>query len=121
MGRIWVALGALFGLAAVAIAALSAHALPAGSASNAPALLQKAFEMQLAHALALLFCGLWAARAGRLADFAAGAFAAGIVFFCGALDTLAFTGVSLGAAAPIGASLLMAGWALLALSALPRT
>lgn len=46
-------------------------------------------EMQGWHALALLFCGMWAPRGGKRAD----------------------------APAPIGGTLLMLGWALLLLSA----
>jgi uncharacterized membrane protein YgdD (TMEM256/DUF423 family) len=69
------------------------------------------------HALALLFCGLWAPRGGRLADAAGAAFTLGLLLFCGAVDTLALTGTSLGLLAPIGGTLLMLGWALLLVSA----
>ena len=40
-------------------------------------------EMQGWHALALIACGLWAPRGGRLADCAAAAFVAGTLLFCG--------------------------------------
>jgi len=117
MGRLWIALGALAGLLAVALAALAAHGLDSiGSARLA--MLRSAVQMQGWHALALLFCGLWAPRGGRLADAGGAAFALGLVVFCGAVDALAIGGVSLGLLAPIGGTLLMAGWALLLASAL---
>jgi len=118
MGRLWIALGAVAGLLAVGLAALAAH----GMASIGPerlTMLQTASQMQGWHALALLFCGLWAPRAGWLADAAAAAFALGILLFCGAVDTLAIANVSLGVLAPVGGTLLMVGWALLLASALP--
>ena len=67
MQRLWIALGALAGLTAVAMAALAAHGLEASD----PAALQmvrNAIQMQGWHALALLACGLWAPRGGRLVD-----------------------------------------------------
>ena len=76
MQRIWIALGALAGLTAVAMAALAAHGLdwldPA-----ALAMMRSAIEMQGWHALALLACGLWSPSGGRLADWAGAAFALG--------------------------------------------
>jgi uncharacterized membrane protein YgdD (TMEM256/DUF423 family) len=41
------------------------------------------------------------------------------MLFCGAVYTLALAGLRLPMLAPIGGSLLMLGWALLAASALP--
>lgn len=75
-------------------------------------------QMQGWHALALVGVGLWAPRGGRLADAAGAAFAGGLVLFCGALYSLALTGVSWGLLAPAGGSLLMVGWLLLGASAL---
>ncbi len=123
MARLWIGLGALAGLLAVAMAALAAHGLEAIGPARL-AMLRNANEMQGWHALALLFCGLWAPRGGRLADAAGAAFTLGLLLFCGAVDTLALSGVSLGVdgvslgvLAPIGGTLLMLGWALLLLSA----
>jgi uncharacterized membrane protein YgdD (TMEM256/DUF423 family) len=117
MARLWIALGALAGLLAVALAAVAAH----GLTSIGPArleMLRSALQMQGWHALALLFCGLWAPRGGWLANAAGAAFALGLVLFCSAVDTLAIGGISLGVLAPIGGTLLMLGWALLLASAL---
>ena len=116
MARLWIGLGALAGLLAVAMAAVAAHGLEAIGPVRL-GMLRSADQMQGWHALALLFCGLWAPRGGRLADAAGAAFTLGLLLFCGAVDTLALTGTSLGLLAPIGGTLLMLGWALLALSA----
>ena len=43
---------------------------------------------------------------------------AGVLLFCGSVYTLAIAGAPVGALAPVGGTLLMVGWALLALSAL---
>ncbi|HTB43781.1 MAG TPA: DUF423 domain-containing protein [Acetobacteraceae bacterium] len=116
MARLWIALGALAGLLAVALAALAAHGLDAIGPARLT-MLRSADEMQGWHALALLFCGVWAPRGGRLVDAAGAAFTLGLLLFCTAVDTLALTGTSLGVLAPIGGTLLMLGWALLLLSA----
>ena len=110
--RGWVALGALYGLLAVAAAAGAAHL------GSSPALLS-AVQMHGWHALALLACGLWGARGGRLTHAAGGAFAVGVLLFSGSIYAGAF-GLRLGPVAPVGGTLLMLGWALLGLSALRR-
>jgi len=107
MQRTWIGLGALAGLGAVILAAVAAHAPPANPDPRAPDMLRSAVQMQGWHALALLACGLWAPRGGRLADAAGAAFTAGLILFCGAVD-----------APPLGGALLMLGWLLLAISAL---
>ena len=117
MQRIWIVVGSLAGLGGVAMAAVAAHGLGALD----PVALRRVdsgVQMQGWHALALLATGLWVPKGGRLAHAAGIAFALGTVLFCGALYTLALTGASLGVLAPIGGWLLMAGWLLLAMSAL---
>ena len=115
--RVWVALGGLAGLLAVAAAAGAAH-LPV-EAGEARAL-ASAVQMQGWHALALLGCGLWGARGGGLTHAAGAAFASGTLLFCGTVYAGALGGLHLGMLAPVGGSLLMLGWALLGLSALRR-
>lgn len=122
MQRTWIGLGALAGLGAVAMAAVAAHALPTNADAHAAEILRSAIQMQGWHALALLACGLWTERAGRLAarltNCAGAAFTAGLLLFCGALYALALAGIHLPMVAPIGGSLLMLGWVLLAASTL---
>lgn len=117
MTRVWVGLGALAGLLAVAMAALAAHGL-SGIGPERLGMVRNALQMQGWHALALIFCGIWARHGGWLADAAGAAFTLGLLLFCGAADTLALTGTSLGLLAPAGGTLLMLGWALLLVSAL---
>lgn len=115
--RVWTGLGALMGLLAVAIAALTAHGL-AGLDAHELQMVRDADQMQGWHALALLACGLWAPRGGGLAHLAGAAFLLGMILFSGAVYALAIGGVHLPLAAPVGGSLLMLGWLLLGLSAL---
>jgi uncharacterized membrane protein YgdD (TMEM256/DUF423 family) len=119
MHRLWITLGALAGLLAVALSAWAAHGAPARLDAAPRLMLDRALTQLGWHALALVGAGLWAdRRGGVLAHAAAAAFAAGIVLFCGAVLLAALRGISLGPAAPTGGLLLMAGWALLGLSAL---
>jgi uncharacterized membrane protein YgdD (TMEM256/DUF423 family) len=117
MERLWVGIGALAGLSAVAMAAMTAHGLDA----IGPARLQmarNAVQMQGWHALALVACGLWVGRGGTLVDAAGAAFTLGLLLFCGSVYALALGQVRIGGAAPAGGTLLMLGWLLLAVSAL---
>jgi len=116
MQRLWIGLGSFYGLIAVAMAALAAHALPAAALP----MVRDAIQMQGWHALALLFTGLWAARGGTPAHLAGAAFALGTLLFCGAIYSLALAGLRLPMVAPVGGTLLMLGWALLGVSALRR-
>lgn len=121
MARVWIALGALAGLLAVALSAWAAHAAPARLDPRGLAALDQALRMQGWHALALLATGLWAERSGaRLAHLAGTAFLLGLLLFCGGLYASALAGISLGPVAPMGGTFLMLGWALLGLSALRR-
>lgn len=121
VGRVWIGLGSISGLGAVAMAAVSAHALPAHLGAASLEMARSAVQMQAWHALALLFTGQWAPRGGLAAHLAGAAFVAGLLLFCGAVYALALFGVHLGAIAPTGGTLLMLGWLLLGLSALrPR-
>lgn len=122
MQRTWIGLGSLAGLGAVMMAAVAAHVVPESADPRAAEMLRSAIQMQGWHALALLACGLWADRGGRLAarlaNWAGAAFAAGLVLFCGAVYALVLAGVHIAMLAPVGGTLLMLGWALLGVSAL---
>jgi uncharacterized membrane protein YgdD (TMEM256/DUF423 family) len=118
MQRLWIGLGSLAGLGAVMMAAVAAHVVPTSADPRAGEMLRSAIQMHGWHAMALLACGLWAQRGGRLVDWAGAAFAAGLVLFCGAVYALALGGVHMAMLAPVGGTLLMLGWALLGISAL---
>lgn len=113
MDRTWIGLGALAGLLAVAMSAMAAHVPGLGSQA-----VRDAVQMQGWHALALVCTGIWARRGGLLAHLAGAAFAVGMLLFCGAIYLLALRGLRLPSVAPAGGMLLMAGWAVLGLSAL---
>ena len=117
MYRVWIGLAGLYGAGAVGMAAAAAHML-AGAPAATLRIVESGVQMQAWHALALLGCGVWARSRGGLAHWAGGAFALGTALFCGAVYAVGLGGVSLAAVAPTGGLLLIAGWLLLAASAL---
>jgi uncharacterized membrane protein YgdD (TMEM256/DUF423 family) len=124
MDRAWIGIGALYGLLGVILAALAAHALPERLSAGDLILVHTAIEMQMWHALALIACGALLrgqGATGRLLPLAGLAFALGTPLFCSAVYALALAKLRLSAVAPTGGFLLMAGWLLLAVSALRKT
>lgn len=117
--RFWIVLAGLNGGAAVAAGAFAAHGFGADGA-QAAALVERASDYQMFHALAL---GLVAVLAGRDPGgvwrwwlHGAGAFfLAGIGLFCGALYANA-AGLGLGAMAPFGGTAFVVGWLALAVA-----
>ncbi len=120
MARLWLSLGALYGLLGVAFGAFGAHALKNRLGSEALALYHTAVQYQFFHTTALLAIGLLAQRAPSAAlDWAGSAFALGILLFSGSLYLLALTGArGLGAVTPVGGVLFLVGWAALLYAAL---
>lgn len=115
MSRVWIALGALFGLVAVAMAAYASHGLPAERASLATT----GASIGAWHALALIGAGLLAERRrGRMVHVAAALFAAGTVMFCGGVFLRALSDVSIGMVTPAGGMTLLVGWGVLAVAAM---
>jgi len=111
--RAWRVLASLLGLTAVALGAVAAHALADPAASAA---VERASTYQLIHAVVLwlaTLCTGWAARGARWALLA------GMLLFCGGIYAKYLLSLSQAVAvAPAGGTALMAGWLLLALSAL---
>ncbi len=122
---VWMALGALSGCGAVAMAAAAAHALPQKLTPKALDAVRAAIQMQGWHAIALVLVALWLLRAGPLpatvANMSGAAFALGLLLFCGSVYLGELAGLRFGPTAPIGGTLLMVGWLLLALSAILAT
>ncbi|HEX8506372.1 MAG TPA: DUF423 domain-containing protein [Hymenobacter sp.] len=112
--RLLLQLAALLGGLGVAIGAFGAHGLrdmltKAGRFDT----FETAVRYQFYHVLALLVIGaLWAARPElRSLGTTGWLWLGGIVVFSGSLYALCFTGITkLGAVAPIGGLLLIAGW-----------
>lgn len=119
MSKLWLATGAGYALAAVALGAFGAHALKARLAPEMLAVWRTAVEYHFYHALALVLVGLWARSAPASLLTAAGAcFAIGVLLFSGSLYALALSGVrGLGAITPLGGVLFLAGWACLFVAA----
>ena len=122
--KTWVIVGALLGMTGVALGAFGAHGLAARLEANGRAgTFQTAVQYHQFHAVALVALG---ALAAVTAQSYPGAFnlagilmTAGTVIFSGALYILAIFDVRImGAVAPIGGTLMVAGWAALLWAAL---
>ncbi len=118
---LFVMIGGLNGLVAVALGAFGAHSLKAVlEANQTTAVYQTAAQYQMAHALALLLVALLSERFADAARFRAigWLFAWGILIFSGSLYLLALTNVKiLGAITPLGGLCFLSGWTLLILTA----
>jgi uncharacterized membrane protein YgdD (TMEM256/DUF423 family) len=120
--RTFLALGALFGMLAVAAGAFGAHALDSRLTPDRLDVFETAARYQMYHALALVGVA-WASAAlagsPSLTTTAGWLFVAGTFVFSGSLYLLALGGPRwLGAITPLGGLAFMAGWALLGLAAL---
>lgn len=115
--QIFVMLGGFNMFLAVALGAFGAHGLKSRVDAEMLAVWQTAVLYHLVHALGLLLVGLLALH---LPVKAAGwMLFAGIILFSGSLYLLVLTGVRpLGMVTPLGGVAFLAGWLLLAVSAL---
>ncbi len=117
--RLWLALGALNGLVAVVMGAMTGHAGALEEAAQATA--QTAVRYQFWHALALFALASFAERPGArpwLVTLSGTAFTLGCLLFCGLLYLRALSGwQGLTFAVPIGGLAFILGWgSLLALA-----
>jgi uncharacterized membrane protein YgdD (TMEM256/DUF423 family) len=111
--RALVAAGAINAALAVAAGAFAAHALRERLDPRALEVFETGARYHMFHALAMIACGLVAARVPGWI------FQAGIVLFCGSLYALALSGVKLlGAVTPIGGVLFLVAWIWLAVAML---
>src|SRR5689334_583818 len=122
MDRVFLALGALSGFASVAAGAFGAHALRSRLSADHLAVFETGVRYQMYHALGLVVVAWAVSRWPGSATAAAGwLFVAGTVLFSGSLYALALSGMrALGAVTPFGGLAFLAGWALLAWTALRR-
>jgi uncharacterized membrane protein YgdD (TMEM256/DUF423 family) len=120
--RVFLALGCVSALLAVALGAFGAHGLRERLAPDMLAVFEIGVRYQMYHALALLALGAVAGRLPGGAVAAAGwLFVAGTVIFSGSLYLLAVTGARwLGAVTPLGGLAFLAGWAAFAWAAWAR-
>lgn len=111
-----VALGAINAAIAIALGAFAAHGLRERLDARALEVFETGARYHMYHALALVLCGVLATRGATTAGWL---FQAGIVLFSGSLYLLAATGVGkLGMITPLGGLAFLAGWVVLAVSAL---
>lgn len=108
---------ALNGAMSVAVGAFGAHGVPA----EAKALLTTGAQYQMAHAVLAAAIAMWPA-AGRLGRVAGWLACVGALIFCVALLLIAVAGMRfMGAIAPVGGTLMIAGWLVLAVRAVRPT
>ena len=118
MTRLTLTLGALFGMLAVVLGAFGAHGIKAHVSPEQLTTWILATDYLSIHALALLALGsLSVQRPGsRLLVLSAWCFGFGSLVFCGSLFIRVLADApAWGAVTPFGGTLLIAGWALLAL------
>lgn len=119
--RLFLALGCIAALLAVAAGAFGAHALRARIAPELMTVYRTGAEYHFYHALGLLLVGLAAFHLPESAYLSGAGWAmlAGIVLFSGSLYLLALTGLAwLGAVTPVGGAAFIAAWALFAAAVL---
>jgi uncharacterized membrane protein YgdD (TMEM256/DUF423 family) len=103
---------ALNGAMAVAVGAFAAH----GAGPAVKTLLTTGAHYQIIHAVLALICALWGGRPAILGGWLA---AVGGLVFCLALAFIALLSMPvMGAVAPVGGVLMIAGWLLLIFAAL---
>ena len=115
--RLLLDLGAASGFAAVALGAFGAHGLQDVVDAGRQQAFATAVQYHGWHALAVIAAGLAARQSGSLALTAAGwLFLAGVLLFSGSIYALVLGAPRwLGPVTPVGGTLLMAGWAALAI------
>lgn len=120
MMRTWWILGAVNGVAAVALGAFAAHGLKNRLDERMLTVFETGVRYHMYHAFALLAVAWAASRGPRwAADAAGGCFQAGILLFSGSLYALAVSGVTkLGVITPFGGLAFLAGWSFLAVAGL---
>ena len=103
----------LSGLVAVALGAFGAHALRGKLDDRLMHAFETGVNYQMSHTLVLLLCCLMIQQWGRhwSLEFAAYAFALGILLFSGSLYLLVMTGMKwLGPVTPLGGVCFIIGW-----------
>ncbi|MCQ9124557.1 DUF423 domain-containing protein [Rodentibacter caecimuris] len=107
----WLFIAALSGFFSVALGAFAAHGLTHILDNKALAWIDTGLKYQLFHTLAMLAVGLSTWCNNKFANFAAMAWAFGILLFSGSLYALAFgLGKPVVWLTPIGGSLFLIGW-----------
>lgn len=112
---------AMLGALAVTLGAFGAHLFkPMLTATGKLEIYELAVRYQFYHVFALLAVGILMSHfSSRKLRFTAIFFSVGILFFCGSLYILSFTGIGIwGAVTPVGGVLFILGWVFLILGIL---
>lgn len=115
MNKLFLQAGTLLGAVGVALGAFGAHALKDKlMASGRMDTFETAVKYQFYHALALILVGIIAKEiASKSLVYSGYSLLAGTLIFSGSLYLICFTGIkTFGAIAPIGGTLMIAGWLL---------
>ena len=121
--RLFLAIGGIAALLAVAAGAFGAHVLKARIAPELMPVFQTGVEYHFYHAFGMILVGLAAFHLPPSACLRAAGWAmlAGIALFSGSLYLLALSGIRwLGAITPLGGAAFIAGWGLFAAAAIRR-
>jgi uncharacterized membrane protein YgdD (TMEM256/DUF423 family) len=116
MLRMFLLLGSVNGLLAVALGAFGAHVLKDRLSSDMLAVFQTGVQYQMYHALALILVAVLSRQITQIAAFgwSGWLFLVGIILFSGSLYALSLSGIKiLGAITPLGGLAFLAGWSLL--------
>ena len=112
MARMFMVIGALFGLLSVALGAFGAHVLRDRLSPTDLAIFQTGVQYQSYHALMLLAVGAWQlSRPSKRIGWAGYFYTFGVVVFSGSLYLLVGTGARwFGAITPVGGVCFLLGW-----------
>lgn len=117
----WLLVASVMGFLSVAGGAFGAHALKEHVSPERMITFETGTQYAQFHVAVLLLLALMPAQHGRLQNAACAAFTIGIIVFTGSLWCLTITGITwLGAITPFGGLSFLAGWVMLALSAMRR-
>jgi uncharacterized membrane protein YgdD (TMEM256/DUF423 family) len=121
MFKLFVSLGSINALIAVALGAFGAHALKSRLSADMLAIFETGVQYHFYHALGLLAVGLITTHLpdSALVRWSGWLMFAGILIFSGSLYILAVSGIKwLGAITPIGGTAFIIAWLLLAIAVL---
>lgn len=114
--RTFIIMGAMSGFLSIAFGAFGAHAIKQWMSADLMAIYQTAVSYQIYHSLGLILVALvYQQQQNKLIKVAGWLMLSGILIFSGSLYTLSLTDTRwLGAITPIGGTLLLSAWLLLA-------
>ncbi len=117
MNKLFIQSGAILGSLGVVLGAFGAHALKKiWEGTNTLETFETAVKYQFYHAIGLILIGILSKEfVNKYMNWSGNLMLIGVIIFSGALYLICFTGIkAFGAIAPIGGTLMVIAWALLA-------